>query len=257
MNRCVLILTAGLLAATAAGEVEVTFNNDAVRTLEQVDVQDGRLRLPADNISVPLDQVRSARFVFTNFTEAAAADLLARGELRELAGRTEALLEPVGDGVLLPGNIDRWLLPRLQALLLTGQLDEAAAVVDVLERKNSPAAATAPLYRILIRIERGQIEEAAAAFEALERPEALSAPLSEFIRGRLAFEAREYERALRHFANVLVDSGRDPVWAPAAELAEGRVYKRTGYLEAAAHVAETLSVAYPGAHWSRQAGELR
>ncbi len=257
MKRCMLILTVGLLTAAAAGEVVVTFNNDAVRTLDRAEVQDGRLMLPADNLSVPITQVRSARFVFTNFSENAVTDLLARGAFREIADRTDRMLESIGDGVLLPGNIDRWLLPRLQALLLTGQLDEAAATADLLEQKNSPAAATVPLYRVLIRIERDEIEAAAAAFDALDSPDALSVPMSELIRGRLAVEAREYETALRHFSNVLVDSGRDPVWAPAAELAEGRVYKRTGYLEAAAHVADTLSVAYPGAWWSRQAGELR
>lgn len=257
MRRLIVAWTCFLCAAASALEVEITFNNDAVRTVGRVQVQAGRLMLPAENLAVPLDQVRDAQIVSTNFSAAAVTRLLEQGAFEELLGVLDGVLQQAGDVISLPGSIDCVLYAQLTALVFTGRYDEAAHAADILSGKSSSYARQAALFRILIQIEQGQTDAAAQALDSLSGSVAQPGAFIEYLRGRLAFLQKEYEPALQHFSNILVHYGRDPVWAPAAELAEGRVYKRTGYLEAAAHVADTLSAAYSGVFWSRQAGELR
>jgi TolA-binding protein len=251
-----LILSAGF-CAQAAFQVEITFNNGAIRTLSNVSVESGRVILPGENMAVPLSQVQNARFSFESLSIEDCKDLFKRAAYSELTGRTGAVLAEAGSAVELPGNMDVYLNYNLRSSFWTGQLDEAQRTIETLQSKNSPLAPLAGLYHVLILMEQDQFDQAAAAFSQIQSPDDVSAPMSEYIRGRLAMNIREYETALQHFSNILARYSRDPEWVPAATFSEGRIYKRTGYLEAASNVVDELTVAYPDAWWGRQAGELK
>jgi TolA-binding protein len=122
---------------------------------------------------------------------------------------------------------------------------------------SSNNGAVRELKAVLMLIEKDQPAEAARALAAVNSPDAEAPAMTEFVRGRLSLAEKKYPEALQHFSNVIVFHSRDPEWMPAATFYEGAVYKRTGYTEAAANIAEELEMAYPDTVWSRRAAELK
>lgn len=260
--RSLKTITAGFLLLTAvcsqaAYQVEITFNNGVVRKLDNLTVQSGGVVLAAENINVPFSQIKSAVFSFAGLTPADCELLMKRGAYEELAVRLNEALDPVKQGLGLPGNIDVYAQYKMRACFWIRRFDEAQDVIRTLQSNNSRFAALAGLYSVLIQIEQNQLEEAARTFQLVRDPDSISAAVSEFVRGRLAMDKREYEAALKSFSNILVFHSRDPEWAPAATFYEGLVYKKTGYLESASNVVSELTIAYPDAYWGRRAGELK
>jgi hypothetical protein len=78
-----------------------------------------------------------------------------------------------------------------------------------------------------------------------------------FESARLAVEQGHYKEALQDLAQITIGHSRDGEWMPAALFYEGMVYKQTGRPEAAAYVAEELTVGWPASDWSRRAEELK
>jgi hypothetical protein len=74
---------------------------------------------------------------------------------------------------------------------------------------------------------------------------------------RMAVEQGRYKEALQDLAQITIGRSRDGDWIPAALFYEGMVYKQTGRPEAAAYVAEELTVGWPSSDWSRRAEELK
>lgn len=245
--------------AHAAYQAEITFKNGAKRTVENLVVQSGKVVLAEENLSVPFDQVQQVVFTFENpLTVDTCRGYVQRGDWQGLLSRINDFLAPVRQGLELPGNLDVYVQYQMRAAFRAGQFDVMENAARLLERKNSPYAPPAALYRILVMLERDRpAEEVAAAFAQIENPEEISVPMTEFIRGRLAMNGREYETALQHFSNILVYNSRDPEWVPSATWYEASVYKRTGYLESAANIVEELKIAYPDGYWNARADELK
>ena len=251
-----------LLAAIctqAAYQVEITFANGAKRVAEELVVQSGKVILAEENLSVPFEQIQSVNFTFDEpLTSSECDGFLKRGTYGELVERLNSLLDPVKQGLALPGNMDLYVQYKMRACFWAGKFDDARAMAQVLVSKKSSYAPLASLYTVVIMLEQDQPDDAVSdAFEKIENPDAVSGAIAEYIRGRLAMNIRQYEPALQHFSNVLVFYGRDPEWVPAATFQEGLVYKKTGYLESAANVAEELEIAYPDSYWGSRADELK
>jgi tetratricopeptide (TPR) repeat protein len=251
----IFILTA--FYAQAAYQVEFTFNNGTVRTVKDPKAQGGQVILTPENTAVPFSQIRSAVFLLEGITSEDCQNLLECGAYDELAARLNDALASVEQGLEIPGNIDLYIQYKLRACFWIRQLDEAERCIGILRAKNSPLLPLAELYNVLILIERNRADEAAGMFKNRRNPDDGSASMSEYIRGRLAMNKREYEAALQHFANILIRYRHDPEWMPAATFAEGDIYKKTGYLEAAANVAGELMITYPDTYWGRRAAELK
>lgn len=248
-----------VLIAQAAYEVEITFQNGARRTVDNLVVQAGKVVLAKENLSVPFDQIKSANFTFEEpLTEEACNGFLKRGDYQALVTRLNEFLAPVNQGLALPGNLDMYVQYKMRACFWTKQYSEALASADILEKNNSGYAPLAGLYRVLIMMEQGKSDDAVAqAFSDIRNPEKISGAITEYIGGRLAMDKRQYESALQHFSNVLVFYDRDPEWVPAATFQEGLVYKKTGYLESAANIVKEFKIAYPEGYWSIRADELK
>jgi hypothetical protein len=78
-----------------------------------------------------------------------------------------------------------------------------------------------------------------------------------FESARLAVEQGQFTEALQNLAQITIVHSRDGEWVPAALFYEGVVYKKTGQPEAAAYVAEELTVGWPTSDWSRRTEELK
>lgn len=247
------------LCVQAAYEVEITFANGAKRVVDELVVQSGKVILSKENLSVPFEQIQSANFTFDEPLTTNECDVfLKRGAYGEMVNRLNLFLEPVKQGLTVPGDIDVYVKYKMRACFWAEKFDEAQAMANILLSKKSPFSPVAGLYKVLIMMEQEQpSDEVRAAFEQIQNPDSISGAIAEYIRGRLAVGERQYEPALKHFANVLVFYGRDPEWVPAATLQEGLVYKKTGYLESASNVAEELKIAYPDSYWGRRADELK
>jgi tetratricopeptide (TPR) repeat protein len=249
----------GLLVAQAEYEVNIIFKNGAERTLNKLVVQAGKVILAEENLSVPFEQIERAVFTFQEpLTFRECESMLQRGAYQELLDGVNALLEPVKQGLELPGNLDRYVQYQVRASFWTGQYGQTLTAARILENKNSLFKPLIGLYEVLVLLEQGRpAEEVARAFSGISNPDSISAAIAEYIRGRLAAENREYETALQHFSNVLVYHRRDPEWAPAAAWHEAAVYKKTGYLESAANIVEQFEIAYPDSYWGVRADELK
>jgi tetratricopeptide (TPR) repeat protein len=248
-----------VLGAQAGYRVEITFNNGAKRTVDDLVVESDKVILAAENLQVPFDQIQSADFSFDEPLSFDECDVfLKRCAYKDMVTRLDALLNPVRQGFGLRGNLDGYLQYKMRACFWAKQYAEAAATADILQKKNSAYAPLAGLYQVLILLEQNKpADNVSQAFSQISDPEQISAPIAHFIRGRLAMETRSYDEALQHFSEVVVYHSRDPEWAPAAAFYEGAVYKRTGYLESASAIADELKIAYPDADWGRRADELK
>lgn len=248
-----------VLTAQAAYQAEIIFKNGAERTIEDLVVQSGKVVLAEEDLSIPFGQIQQVVFTFENPLDVDDCEgYVQRGDWQGLLSRINEFLAPVQQGLDLPGNLDVYIQYQMRAGFWTKQFDVMEHAARVLERKNSSYAPSVGLYRILVMLEQDRPhDEVAAAFSAIENPEKISAPFTEFIRGRLAMTRREYKTALQHFSKILVYYSRDPEWVPAATWYEASVYKRTGYLESAAHIVEEFKIAYPDGYWSARAEELK
>ncbi|QHI70761.1 hypothetical protein [Tichowtungia aerotolerans] len=246
-------------AAQAEYEVEITFKNGALRTVDDLVVQAGKVVLAKENLSVAFDQIQIANFTFEEPLTAEECDgFFARGDYKALVDRLNSFLAPVRQGLALPGNIDLYVQYKMRACFWTEQYDETLTAANILQKKNSQYAPLAGLYKVLVMLEQKKTpEDVARALSAISKPEEISSSISEYIQGRLAMEKRDYETALQHFSNVLVYNSRDAEWVPAATYYEAAVYKRTGYLESMAHIAKEFEIAYPEGYWSVRAEELK
>lgn len=81
-------------------------------------------------------------------------------------------------------------------------------------------------------------------------------PEEQFHLAQTAFNHGEYTEALQHLAQVSLAHRRDSEVTPAAVFLEGMIYKKTGQTNAAAYVAEELTLGWPESVWSRRAAEL-
>lgn len=256
------VLIGGILvaafAAQAAYEVTLTFVNGAQRTVSELVVQGSKVILAKENLQVPFDQIQAAEFSFEEpLTDEECRGFLKRGEYTAMVDRLSAFLEPVKQGLGLPGNLDLYIQYKMRACFWVEQYDEAQAMAQILQTKNSSYAPLAGLYEVLISLEQeASVEQVRDAFDNVPNAKEISGAMSEYIRGRLAMEDRDYDEALQRFSNVLVYYPRDPEWVPAATFYEGMVYKKTGYLKSASNVAEELEIAYPDSDWSGRADEL-
>lgn len=247
------VLTA--CAANAAYQFKVIFNNGAERELDQLVIQDDKLVLTEENISVPFSQIKSVNFTFDNdLTQEECNVFLTTGAYEEMIVRIDELLSQVKDGLSLPGNIDFYLQNKMRACFWAGKYDEMQAVAEILKSSAGSYSSIAEAYTVLVGLEQGQsVDELSEAYSKLNVPGAMN----EYIQGRFAIEAKKYEDALQYFANVLVFYSRDPEWAPASTFFEAKVYKKIGYLEAASSIATELEIAYPDSYWGVRASELR
>ena len=250
--------TAVTLVAQAEYEVSITFTNGSQRTVGELVVQGGKVILAKDNLQVPFDQIKAADFTFEEPLPAEECEVfLRRGAYDEMVDRVGSFLEPVKQGLGISGNLDVYIQYQMRACFWANKYDEAQALALILQSKQSVYAPLAGLYEVLMLLEQEKpVATVSAAFDKISNPQDISAAMTEYIRGRLAIEARNHDEALQHFSNVLVYHSRDPEWGPAATLYEGKVYKRTGFLETASNIAEELEIAYPDSYWSGRSDEL-
>ncbi len=87
--------------------------------------------------------------------------------------------------------------------------------------------------------------------------QAAAFPEEQFQLAQIAFDRGEYTEALQHLAQVSLTHSRDSERMPAAVFLEGMIYKKTGQTNAAAYVAEELTLGWPESVWSRRAAELK
>jgi tetratricopeptide (TPR) repeat protein len=257
------LFAAAALAVSAEYEVKLTFVNGVVRTLSDLTVQGGKVILAGENLQVPFDQIKEAEFTFKAekgqdlLTAEQCEVFLKRAAYKEMADQIDALLEPVKQGLALPGNLDVYIQYKMRASFWTGQYDEALRLVQLLRSKQSAYAPLAGLYEVLAMVEEGRaIGDVRAMFEETENPEAVSGAMTEYIRGRLALEDTNYDQALQHFARVLVYYRRDLEWVPAATFQEGSIYKWGGEYDALSEIRKELKLAYPDSYWGERAAEL-
>lgn len=245
------------LGAQAAYEVELTFNNGAVRTTGALVIQSGSVVLASENLTVPFAQIKSANFSFEGLSVEECDVLIRRGAYTELLNKVNTALAPVKEGLGLAGNIDVYLQYKMRALFWVGKTDDLKALTMTLIQKKSSYASLAKLYNVLVMLDKKDVAGAKILFGNIPKTTSYSLPMSEFIRGRFAMIARENETAIQYFSNVIVYYGRDPEWFPAATFYEGLVSKKTGYLESATNVAEELTIVYPDTYWGNRAKELK
>lgn len=251
-------VTAVTLVAQAEYEVTITFANGSQRTVGELVVQNGKVVLAKENLQVPFNQLKELNFTFEEPLTAEECEIfIKRGAYDEMLARVDAFLEPVKNGLSLPGNLDLYIQYKMRASFWLEKYDEAQASAQMLQSKNSSYASLAGLYEVLMLLEQERsVDETKAAFDKISNPQDISGVMTEYICGRLALAAYEYDEALQYFSNVLVYHSRDPEWVPAATFYEGKLYKRTGLLESASNIAEELEVAYPDSYWSGRADEL-
>ncbi len=255
----VVFFLAAVFSSVAEYQVELTFDNGAVRSVDNLVIESGKVILAQENLQVPFSQIRSANFTFDQPLSADACEVfLKRGAYREMIDKLNSFLMPVSQALPIPGNLDLYVQYKMRACFWAKNYADASAAARLLQDKNSSYAPLAALYQVLILLEQdASAETVAQALSKISDPRQISAPIAEFIAGRMAMDKRAYDVALQHFANILVFHGRDPEWAPAAAFYEGVVYKRTGYLESASNIADELRIAYPDADWGRRADELK
>jgi len=82
-------------------------------------------------------------------------------------------------------------------------------------------------------------------------------PEEQFQRAQAAYDQGEYTEALQQLAQVSLAHSRDSAKTPSAVFLEGMIYKKTGQTNAAAYVAEELTLGWPESVWSRRAAELK
>ena len=255
----ILIITA-LLATPivqAANTATLRFQNGAVRTLSDLTVQDGKIALPDDQISVAVSTIANIDVEFETLSVEQCESRFAAAEFNELAAQMDAALAPLKPFEAIPGNLDAFFHWQMRARFWAGQYDSVLRRAELLKTQESPFAAEAALYAVLAMIEEGQMADAATAFATLKNLEAALPTMTQFIRGRLAMAEKKYPEALQFFSNGVVFHSRDSEWMPASTFYEGMVYKRTGYLVAALNIAEELELAWPDTVWSRRAMELK
>ena len=257
------LFAAAALAVSAEYEVKLTFVNGVQRTLSTLTVQGGKVILAGENLQVPFDQIKEAEFTFEAedgqdlLTAGQCEILLKRAAYKEMVDRIDAFLEPVKQGLGLPGNLDVYIQYKMRACFWTGKYDEALSLVRLLQSKQSSYVPLAGLYEVLVMIEEGQtVGNVRAAFEKIENPENVSAAMTEYIYGRLALEDLKYEQALQHFSKVLVYHRRDLEWVPASTFQEGTIYKWGGEYDAMSEIRKELKLAYPDGYWGERAAEL-
>jgi len=243
--------------AVAAYKATVTSTAGGSWTTVKLVIQDQTLLLKGGKIQVPFQQVQSVNYSFIGFPPEKCTELLQNGEFEALESGLSEIMAPVLKLPAFQGNLDEYLLWLIRARFWAGKYDTIPGLITGLRNLRSPLTKEAGLYHILTILEQGKTEEAATLFQTLEKKEKLSATaMPEYIRGRLSFSAKKYKTALKYFSNVVVFHSRDLEWMPAATFYEGMVYKKTGYLVAAGHVADELKMVYPDTYWSRRASEL-
>ena len=250
-------LTLSALPGRAAFQATIAFANGAIRELDRIDVQQGALLLPADEIRVPISTIQSVDVSFDNLSPARCERLLNEARFEELRTVLEPELAPLEPVAGAPGNLGGFVRWLMKAAYWTGKTDLARRQIALLKESGSPFASEAELYDVMILIDEGRSGDAAIKLAETGAPESVSPAMTEVIRARLMMEQKNWPQALQHVANVAAFYSRDPEWMPAAAFYEGSIYKRTGYLQAASNIVAELEMTYPEGWWSRRAAELK
>ncbi len=245
------------LLVCAEDVATIRFQDGMVKKLNSFTIQDGKIVLPNDQISVAVSTIANFNMAFDAISIKQCNALYNTGEFEKLAKLLDAALTPLKPFESVPGNLDSFIHWQLRANFWTKKYNNVRRRADLLKTRKSPFATEAALYAVLSLIEEKKTAEATTTFAAIQKPEAVSPAMTEVIRGRLAMVEKKYPEALQHFANGVVHHSRDAEWLPTATFYEGVIYKRTGYLEAAMNIAEELELAYPDTVWSRRAAELK
>lgn len=243
----IISLMAGSLSSAA--EIQVTFNNGAARTLPELRIENGAIRMTEGRFDA--SAILSVQFTSGVPSEKNLQVLFDEGRYSEITDGLTDVRSSLLAAARLPGNGSVLLRWFLKASFWQADYETVTSAARSL---NDPAA---QLYVVLALIEQGRPDESEVLLSALETSRDVPPVMLAYVRARLAFSREQYKEALQYIAQVEVLHSRDREWDPAARFLEGMIYVKTGRAQAAADVAEELMLGWPDSLWSRRAAELK
>jgi len=228
-------------------------------TVNRLIIENGLVLLEGGQIKMPTASVKMVEFSFGNVNLKKCKTLFRYGKYDELNELLKDNLAPVLPFGYLPNNLDEYLIWQLRAQYWGEKYEEVEGTAKLMEVINASEKhiAEARMYNVVALFDAGKSQEAIDAFEKIENPEEFSPAMTEYIRARIAEANKDYRQALMYISNVIAFHSRDAEWMPVVTLLEGKIYKKTGNLEAAKNVADELILGYPDSRWSREGEELK